>query len=90
MRDFAGTKGQSLGDLIAALRPGDACVWCGAQLQRGAALKQVGGTSAGASGLAPDDGVTEVFLACPECGSEVCRAGSGVRIHGRGSLGAAA
>jgi hypothetical protein len=90
MRSVASARGQSLGELIAALRPGDSCPWCGARLQRGTALKQVCGTSAGTQAAPSDEEIPEVMLSCPECGSEVCGTGANIRTRGRGSLGAAA
>lgn len=36
--DTSGDRMRSLGDLIAALRPGDDCPWCGARLQGASAM----------------------------------------------------
>jgi hypothetical protein len=91
MRDDAGnSKAQSLGDLIGALRPGDPCPWCGARLQRGAALRQIGVSILGATAERPEDEAGESTLSCPQCLSEVCGTESGARAGRSALLSAAA
>ena len=88
--DTSGDRMRSLGDLIAALRPGDDCPWCGAVLQGASALKQVGGKWARTEGNPATRDLQEPVLVCPECGFEVCAAGDSERMHGCRALGAAA
>jgi hypothetical protein len=88
--DTVDTKPQSLGELVAALRPGCPCPWCGARLQSGTALRQVWEAEDGASAHPSGDETCRVILCCPECGSEVCMAGATSRASRRGLLGAAA
>jgi hypothetical protein len=88
--DTRGGRTLSLGDLIAALRPGDDCPWCGARLQGGASLKQVDVTSARGEDRQGVCDSQEALLVCSECGFQVCPAGQVTRPHGRRALGAAA
>jgi hypothetical protein len=84
--ETARTKTSSLGELISALRPGDICLWCGGRLRSGTALRQVGGDVGGdpAGAIGPD--ANDVVLYCPDCGSEICTAGTATRTHGRKAL----
>jgi hypothetical protein len=88
--DTPGDRMRSLGDLIAALRPGDDCPWCGARLQCVSALKQVSGTSTRTEGKSGVRDPQEIMLVCRECGSEVCAAGEFEHTHGHRALGTAA
>jgi endogenous inhibitor of DNA gyrase (YacG/DUF329 family) len=85
-----GERQQSLGELIAALRPGDACPWCGTRLKSGSTLREAGVSSAGAMDKAGPSDPREVIVLCPECGTEVCRADDASCAHAHGPLWAAA
>ncbi len=85
-----GDRTPSLGDLISALHPGDACPWCESRLQGVSALKQVGEGLASWAGKIGARDSPESALRCPECGSEICPADDVTHIHGRRTLGAAA
>jgi hypothetical protein len=80
------TKSQSLGDLLATLRCGDPCPWCGTRLEAGSVLRRVDEVAS----TAPDSQVSGTALVCPDCGSEVYTASGAAQGCCRGSLGAAA
>jgi predicted RNA-binding Zn-ribbon protein involved in translation (DUF1610 family) len=86
----ADTKPQSLGELVAALRAGAPCPWCGAGLQSGTALRQVQEAEDVTSANRLGEETSRVILYCPECGSEVCMAGTTSRSRHCGLLVAAA
>jgi hypothetical protein len=88
--ETARTKTSSLGELISALRPGDICLWCGGRLRCGTALRKVGGGSGGDPADAREPDANDVALCCPDCGSEICTAGTASRAHGRTALSTAA
>jgi hypothetical protein len=88
--ETARTKTSSLGELISALRPGDICLWCGGRLRSGTALRQVDGGAVGGPPRASGPDASDVVLYCPDCGSEICAAGTATRTHGCTALGNAA
>jgi hypothetical protein len=89
-REAVGGGRQSLGELIAALRPGDPCPCCSARLQSGLALRQVGGAVASSDFKECLLDKHEAVLCCPECGCEVFLADESTRTCSRRSLGTAA
>lgn len=89
-RQAVGGVGQSLGELIAALRPGDACPWCGARLQSGPAVRRTWGAEASSTATGSLLDTSEVVVCCLKCGCEVFAAEESRCMSSRKPLGAAA